>query len=116
MYYDVNKDQLQDRSKPSLQLLLGFLEANPTVSIEIAGHTDSDGTNEYNADLSQRRAETVLKFLIEKGIAKERLQAKGYGETKPIAPNFNADKTPNLEGRKANRRTEFSVFLRSLNS
>lgn len=104
MYYDVNKDQLQDRSKPSLELLLAFLEANPSVKIEIAGHTDSDGSDEYNKELSQRRAETVLKFLVKNRIAESRLTAKGYGEVKPIATN------QTVAGRQKNRRTEITIL------
>lgn len=104
MYYDVNKDQLQDRSKPSLELLLAFMEANPSVKIEIAGHTDSDGSEEYNEELSQRRAETVLKFLVKNGITESRLSAKGYGEAKPIATN------QTVAGRQKNRRTEITIL------
>jgi outer membrane protein OmpA-like peptidoglycan-associated protein len=72
-------------------------------SITIEGHTDDRGDDAYNLDLSQRRAEAVRRFLIGKGIDGARLEAKGYGETKPIKPN---DTNAN---RSANRRVEFKV-------
>ncbi len=104
MYYDVNKDQLQNRSVPSIELLLSVMEAHPSIRVEIAGHTDSDGTDEYNEDLSQRRAETVRNYLIKHGITATRLVAKGYGESKPTATN----KT--VAGRQKNRRTEITIL------
>lgn len=70
------------------------------VKIEVAGHTDSVGTDAYNLRLSQRRADTVRAYLIEKGIAADRLFAKGYGESSPVADNKTA------EGRYKNRRVE----------
>ncbi|RMG83714.1 MAG: OmpA family protein, partial [Bacteroidetes bacterium] len=90
--------------------LYKILVENPKIIVEISSHTDSKGDDEYNMKLSQRRAESVVNYLIKKGIEKERLHAKGYGETKPIAPNVNPDGSDNPEGRAKNRRTEFKII------
>lgn len=82
----------------------------PQIIVEIGSHTDSKGTDNYNIKLSQRRAESVVNFLIRNGIDKNRLHAKGYGETMPIAPNEFEDGTDNPVGRAKNRRTEFRVI------
>lgn len=87
-----------------------FLINNPTYGLEITGHTDSKGTDEYNDKLSQERAQEVADYLMKKGIAKERLIVKGVGEKQPIAPNEFPDGRDNEEGRAANRRVEFKLF------
>ena len=74
------------------------------MKIEIGGHTDNKGTSEYNKSLSHNRAKAVYEYLIEKGIAANRLSYKGYGESKPI------DTNETDEGRANNRRTEFKVI------
>ena len=74
----------------------------PEVKVEVGGHTDSVADNAYNLSLSQRRAESVRQYLIERGISAKRLKARGYGETRPIATND----TP--EGRLRNRRVELT--------
>jgi len=104
MYFDTDKDVLKDISIPSLESLLHFLEEKPKVKNEIAGHTDSQGNDAYNIDLSQRRAESVKKYLITHGVSKRRLEAKGYGETTPISDNNTS------EGRTLNRRTEIKIL------
>jgi outer membrane protein OmpA-like peptidoglycan-associated protein len=86
------------------------LNDNPEIKIEMGSHTDSAASNEYNIALSQRRAESTVAYLIRKGIATERLVAKGYGEEVPIARNTNPDGTDNPEGRQRNRRTEFRIL------
>jgi outer membrane protein OmpA-like peptidoglycan-associated protein len=73
-------------------------------------HTDSKGTDAYNLKLSQKRAESVVKYLLSKGIAPGRLKAKGYGETMPVVPNSNPDGTDNPLGRAKNRRTDFKII------
>ena len=83
---------------------------NPDIIVLIASHTDSKGDDAYNVRLSQKRAESVVQYLIKKGIEIERLQAKGYGETIPIAENTNADGSDNPTGRQRNRRTEFKIL------
>ena len=81
----------------------------PTGVIEIGSHTDNKGTDQYNVDLSQKRSESVVSYIISKGISPDRLVAKGYGMRVPIAPNINRDGTDNPEGRQLNRRTEFKI-------
>ncbi|HIE15917.1 MAG TPA: OmpA family protein, partial [Bacteroidales bacterium] len=85
------------------QNLISFLKKNPTVSIEISGHTDNKGSVEHNKILSRNRAKTVYDYLIANGIDYNRLTYKGYGFDKPIADNSNE------AGRKLNRRTEFKI-------
>ena len=84
--------------------------ANPDIIVEIQSHTDSRGSDSYNQDLSQRRAESVVEYLKSKGINANRLVAKGYGESKPIAANTHADNSDNPEGRAKNRRTDFKII------
>jgi outer membrane protein OmpA-like peptidoglycan-associated protein len=67
--------------------VLTLLAENPELRFEIQGHTDGDGSEEYNLELSRQRAESVLKYLVLFGIEPTRLQAKGYGESIPVAPN-----------------------------
>ncbi len=105
IFFDLDKDELKIASLPELNQLTDFLNANPDVRIEISGHTDNQGSEEYNADLSQRRADAVKKYLIERsGIDSSRLETKGYGASQPVATNDSE------EGRAKNRRTEFSVL------
>ena len=87
-----------------LDKLVELLQKNPTIKIEIAGHTDNKGDKKYNQTLSQKRAETVVNYIVKKGIAITRLTAKGYGDTTPIAPNDTE------ENKAKNRRTEFKVL------
>jgi outer membrane protein OmpA-like peptidoglycan-associated protein len=82
----------------------------PNAVIEIGSHTDSTGTDDYNIRLSQRRSESVVKYLIDKGIPETRLLAKGYGESMPIDPNSNPDGSDNPAGRQLNRRTELKII------
>jgi outer membrane protein OmpA-like peptidoglycan-associated protein len=103
IFFDLDKATLRDASKAELERLIKLLKKHGSIEIEISGHTDSQGSKAYNQDLSQRRAESVVNYLVEHGISKSRLSAKGYGETKPIATN------ETKEGRQKNRRTEFKV-------
>lgn len=110
IYFEFNKSILLEESHAAIDnQILSMLNKYPTMVIEIGGHTDSQGKDDYNMKLSQARAEAVKKYLIEKGIAAERMEAKGYGETKPVAPNTLNGKD-NPDGRKKNRRTEFKVL------
>jgi outer membrane protein OmpA-like peptidoglycan-associated protein len=110
VYFALDKSVPLPTSYPTLDTLVETLKENPTVVIEIGGHTDSLASVSYNQKLSQARAENVVKYLVSKGIAQERLTAKGYGESMPIAPNSKPDGTDNPEGRQMNRRTEFKVI------
>ena len=110
IYYDFDKATLRDESTMELEKLVDILNVNPTIIVELGAHTDSKGNNLYNKKLSQRRAESVVKYLKKAGISKERLVAKGYGETQFIAENTNEDGSDNPEGRQMNRRTEIKVI------
>jgi outer membrane protein OmpA-like peptidoglycan-associated protein len=112
IYYDFDKATLKDESFPALDRLVEVLNKYPTMVIEVGAHTDSKGSDNYNQRLSERRAASVVKYLTEKGIAAERLQSKGFGESEPVAPNMNEDGTDNPEGRQKNRRTAFRVVSR----
>ncbi|MCB0562806.1 MAG: OmpA family protein [Phaeodactylibacter sp.] len=109
VYYDVNRTSVQKKSVSELTRLLQLLEDNPDIILEISSHTDSNGDSASNLTLSQKRADTIVRFLISKGIKKERLVAKGYGESK--LANGCADGVPcSEEEHQENRRTEFRVL------
>lgn len=110
IFFDVAKATLRDESIAELEKLRQVLEENPKMKIEISGHTDDQGADDYNQKLSEERAHEVVKYIIGKGIAEDRLTYKGYGESQPIAPNMNEDGTPNEENRQQNRRTEFQII------
>jgi OOP family OmpA-OmpF porin len=110
IYYPFDKAILTDEAKLNVDTsIFVLMNENPQIIIEISSHTDNKGADDYNLRLSQKRAESVVAYLISKGIEKNRLVAKGYGETKQIAPNTNADGSDNPEGRQMNRRTELRV-------
>lgn len=104
IYFDNDKTTLKPESFIELAKVLDFLTANPRISVEIGGHTDSNGSDAHNATLSQGRSEAVVEWLIGQGIDVSRLSAQGYGESKPI--DTNATK----EGQANNRRVEFTVM------
>ncbi len=109
--YESNQTTLNEDAIAVLDsILIPFLKAHPKDKILITSHTDDRGSHKYNMTLSQKRAENVLKHLIAKGIEPQRLQAKGMGETKPIAPNRTPDGNDNLIGQSINRRTEFLLI------
>jgi len=110
IYFAFNKSDILPESHAAIdEQIVALMNKYPTMAIEIGGHTDSQGSDEYNMALSKARAESVKKYLVSKGIDASRLEAVGYGETKPIAPNT-IDGKDNPEGRKKNRRTEFKVL------
>ena len=102
--FHFNSDRMKPESEARLQQVIDTLNAHPDVAMEIAGHTDSIGKAAYNQRLSLKRAEKVRDYLVEHGIAAERLQAKGYGESQPTSDN-NSD-----AGRAENRRVELRVL------
>lgn len=104
VFFDFDKAELKKESIPDLRRAVQFLKGNPALNIEIGGHTDSLGTDEYNLKLSQARAESVLGFLSGAGIGKERMKARGYGEAQPVADNATE------EGQANNRRVEMRVM------
>ncbi len=105
VFFDVNSATLKPESYPELNRLAEILKRYPGIVVEISGHTDNTGSFQYNMKLSQRRAESVVMYLISQGVPASALVAKGYGPTKPIAPND----TP--EGRALNRRVEVKVLV-----
>lgn len=110
IYYDFNKYDIRPDAARELDKLAQILIDNPEIKIELSSHTDSVDTDEYNLWLSQKRAEAAVNYLVKRGIANDRLVAKGYGESKPIARNTNPDGTDNPAGRQKNRRTEFKIL------
>lgn len=110
IYYDFNKYDINPAAARELDKLAQILIDNPEIKIELSSHTDSVDTEEYNLWLSQKRAESAVNYLVKKGISPDRMVAKGYGESRPIARNTNPDGTDNPEGRARNRRTEFKIL------
>ncbi len=104
IFFDYNSDRLKPESYPELDRLVEFLKKNPSIEIEVSGHTDNIGSYDYNLQLSYRRALAVVNYLVNKGIDRGRLIARGYGSSKPIATND----TP--EGRARNRRVEVKII------
>lgn len=104
VHFDTGKSTLRTDSYAALNELADLLKIKDDIVIEIGGHTDNVGSEASNLQLSQARAETVVKYLVNKGVDAKRLAAKGYGQSQPIADND----TP--EGRQANRRTEATIL------
>jgi OmpA-OmpF porin, OOP family len=104
IYFDFDKTTLKRESFVELNKVVDFLKTNKTVEIEISGHTDNKGSDEYNATLSQGRSQAVVDYLISQGIDTSRLTAHGYGESKPV------DTNDTDAGRAVNRRVEFTVL------
>ena len=102
MNFDFDKSTLRQEDIAIIDRDAASLDKWGDVNIEVAGHTDSRGSDEYNMKLSQRRAEAVRSYLVSKGIASDRLSAKGYGESQPVADNATD------EGRFQNRRVELA--------
>lgn len=107
--YDFDKSTLRPSSFKTLNDLVEVMKIKDKLEIEIGGHTDGKGNEDYNLRLSQARAESVKKYLVSKGIKGNRITAKGYGMAEPIARNVNPNGTDNPEGRQKNRRTEVKV-------
>ncbi|MEM9895349.1 MAG: OmpA family protein [Bacteroidota bacterium] len=103
IFFETGKAELKPISYVELNKAVDLMQKNPSMVIEVGGHTDSQGSNEANLNLSQKRAQAVVDYMILAGVQKENLQAKGYGEEIPLESNDTA------EGRAANRRTEFVI-------
>jgi outer membrane protein OmpA-like peptidoglycan-associated protein/Tol biopolymer transport system component len=104
IYFETDSFRILPESEPELQKLVDFLKDNSRLEVEIQGHTDDTGTAERNLELSQKRAQSVVEFLVLHGIKKERLEWTGYGQDRPVAEN-NTE-----EGRRLNRRTTIKIL------
>jgi OOP family OmpA-OmpF porin len=114
IYYDFNKWDLRDEAKRTLDTLYNMLVENPTIIIELGSHTDARGSDIYNQELSQKRAESCVDYLIGKGISKDRITAKGYGKTRLLQdcsklPGCPTDQSGDCECHQLNRRTVFTI-------
>lgn len=105
IYYDLNKYNIRSDAAVELDKLVQILIDNPTVNIELSSHTDARDTDAYNKKLSQNRAQSAVDYIASKGIARERMVAKGYGETQLIIKDAKTE-----EEHQKNRRTEFTIL------
>jgi peptidoglycan-associated lipoprotein len=104
IFYDYNKWDIRPEAAVILDTLAQTLRDNPKLFIELSSHTDSRGKDAFNLDLSQKRAQSAVDYIVSKGIEKGRITAKGYGETKPVMKDAKTE-----EDHQKNRRTEFKV-------
>ncbi|MEN9613026.1 MAG: hypothetical protein RLZZ628_3840 [Bacteroidota bacterium] len=104
IYYDLDKWDIRPDAATELNKLVQTLNDNPQIKIELGSHTDARATEVYNLRLSQKRAESAINYIVSKGVARERLSAKGYGESELIIKNAKTE-----EEHQTNRRTEFKV-------
>lgn len=111
IFFEYDKTDVQaPQSVAELEKLVKLMNNKKIAKIEIAGHTDSKGTEEYNKKLSQQRTQSVVDYLIKQGVEASRLVAKGYGPAMPVAPNTRPDGSDNPEGRALNRRVELKIL------
>jgi len=108
--YDYDSYEINEASKKELDKLITILKKNKGIGVELSSHTDDIGSAKFNLDLSQKRADAAVEYILSKGIEKKRIIAKGYGKAHPIAPNKLPNGDDNPEGRAKNRRTEFKVI------
>lgn len=108
IYYDFDKHNIRPDAAAELDRVVTFLNENPDIAVELGSHTDARGTHRYNDRLSQRRAESAVKYIVERGTSRNRITAQGYGETKLVnecADGINCSE----EAHQANRRTEIKI-------
>ncbi|MRG45160.1 OmpA family protein [Chitinophaga sp. SYP-B3965] len=106
IYYDLNRSDLRPDASTDLQKLIVFMQDNPSLRIELSSHTDARGSEIHNLKLSQARAQSVVSYLIRNGVSKDRMVAKGYGETKPVNTCTDCSEAEHQQ----NRRTEIKVL------
>ena len=109
IYYSFNKSNIRQGAADTLEMVLATLNENPEMVVEVRGHTDAIGSDQYNMNLSDKRSKAAISYLTKKGIAKNRLQPKSFGEGEPAADNEKTDGSDNPEGRALNRRVEFKI-------
>jgi outer membrane protein OmpA-like peptidoglycan-associated protein len=105
VYYDLDKWDIRPDAALELDKLVTVLEDNPELKIELSSHTDARQSDEYNQTLSQRRAQSAVDYIVSRGIDRERLVAKGYGESQLIIKDAQTE-----EEHQVNRRTEFRIL------
>jgi len=105
-FFDFDKADLKEESLPELDLAASFLRDHPEIKVRIEGHTDDVGSDDYNLQLSRRRADAVKKYLVSKGIDEKRITTVGYGKSQPKVK----DTTP--EARAQNRRVEMKIVAK----
>ena len=110
IYFDFDRETIKPVSYPILDSVAQVMAERPGIVVRVEGHTDSFGSDAYNQDLAERRSHSVVRYLIGKGVPGPRLQAVGYGESRPIATN------DTREGRAKNRRTEFHIVRSDVGS
>lgn len=103
VHFAYDKAKIQQKSYPLLNEVAEVLKSNQNIQVRIEGHTDSQGGEEYNLDLSDRRAQSVVDYLVDQGVSRSRMTAKGFGESRPIESNATE------AGRAANRRVEIHI-------
>jgi outer membrane protein OmpA-like peptidoglycan-associated protein/tetratricopeptide (TPR) repeat protein len=108
--YDYRSAEINETAAKELDKLVAILKKNKDVGVELSSHTDSKGSDSYNMQLSQKRADAAVEYVVSKGIVATKIIPKGFGETQPVAPNELPNGKDNPEGRAKNRRTEFKVI------
>jgi outer membrane protein OmpA-like peptidoglycan-associated protein len=109
IYYDFDKAAIRPDAARELDKLVTMMKENPTIWVELGSHTDSRGNDKYNLRLSQNRAESAVQYIIAKGVEKNRIFAKGYGETVPVNGCVNGVNCSEAE-HQLNRRTEIKII------
>ena len=108
--FDFNRATLRPEAREVLSKLSGILLVTGDTRLSVEGHADSIGTEEYNQDLSERRAQSVREFLVTNGLSRELVNAQGFGESQPIASNTKPDGSDDPAGRQRNRRVEIVIL------
>ena len=109
IFFDFDKATLRPLSNVELKNLYLLMRDNPNMKVQISGHTDSKGSDSYNQQLSETRAQAVVNSLTKAGISGDRMKAKGYGKKMPASPNIKSDGSDFPEGRQLNRRVELEI-------
>ena len=106
--FDFDKADLRPQARPALEKVADVLKAYPKAAVTIDGHTDGKGNDQYNQKLSDRRAESVRRWLTQAGVG-ARMTARGWGKSRPVVPNTKPDGSDDPDGRQKNRRVEITV-------
>lgn len=110
VYFDFNKSNIRSGAQDTLDMVANTLKDNPDMKVEVRGHTDAKGSDQYNDKLSLRRTQSTITYLKKNGVDVGRLEEKGLGEQQPAADNTKPDGSDNPEGRQLNRRVEFKII------